>query len=510
MDNPKNKIYIPFLSFAALSFICGIFFSYIIKVSFFVLFLVALVILIAFIVFARKRIWNNILVSILFFLIGMIHSVSLNTAFADDIYNLAKFKLRDVSIEGIVISQVQESPYNKSFVFSCDKIGTDDFTSKVSGKIHVRFNKMLDIHYGDHLIIEGKISVLKDKGFYNKRLIRQGVKSVLYVDWRDWITFCGHKFSLNRLAIQTKDKLKKRFEGICYPVREFMIAFILGDREGLSKELYSVFKYTGTVHIIAISGLNIGIIIFILLIFLKALRIKQIPRFIITIIFLLFYAFVTGLTPSVVRAVVMGIIFLFSYIFKREYHLYNSLALSAAIILCIWPWQIFDVGFQLSFISVFFIVFIGSKILLISPKIKNRVLSFVYASFVVSLSAWIGTAPLVAYYFGIISFVSMLANIFIVFLATLITIAGFIYLMMSYLMPFCTKWFALSLEFLFMILMYLELFFKNFPLAYIFVDKPAISLLFIYYIIICFVFNTHNSSIGLYYGLYRRAINQKN
>ena len=134
-----------------------------------------------------------------------------------------------------------------------------------------------------------------------------------------------------------------------------MTAFILGDRSGLSKEVYSVFKYTGTVHILAISGLHIGIIIFLLLV----LRESG--------LFLLFYSFVTGLRPSVIRAVIMGTTFLLSFLVKKEYHVYNSLGLAAIIILAIWPWQVFDVGFQLSFLSVLSIIFLSPKLLAMLP-----------------------------------------------------------------------------------------------------------------------------------------------
>jgi competence protein ComEC len=219
------------------------------------------------------------------------------------------------------------------------------------------------------------------------------------------------------------------------------------------------------------------------------LRIKIKARFVITVLFLFFYSFITGLQSSVVRATIMGIIFLLSFIVKREYHVYNSLALAAMIILAIWPWQILDVGFQLSFISVLSIVYISPKILAIFPKFKNRILSLITASFVVSLAAFLGTAPLVAYYFGMVSLISMIANIFIVFLANFILIGGFIYLAISFCVPALLKWLALSLEFLTGILIYIALTFKNIPFSYFYVERFPVILLFFYYVLIIAFFS---------------------
>lgn len=485
------RLHIPFLSLAAISFILGIIFAYYLNINFVILYVLALLIL-ASLIFIKTQSVKNALIISAFFFVGALHQINFTTPQLDDIYYLAKTKLNKVSLKGVVASQIQESPFDKSFVFYPQNIKAGNFQSKVSGKVYVRFNKRIDLNYGDRLKIPGKLTVLKDKGYFNKRLIRQGIRCVLFVGRRDWITKEGQGgFSFRKLSFNVKENLKERFDNVVPPARDFLIAFILGDRSGLSKELYSVFKYTGTVHILAISGLHIGIVIFILLVFLKSLRIKQKPRFVITILFLFFYSFMTGLRPSVVRAVIMGTTFLLSFIVKREYHIYNSLALAAVIILGIWPWQIFDVGFQLSFISVLSIVFISPKILSLLPRLKNRFLYFVRASFAISLSAWLGATPLVAYYFGIVSVISAIANVFIVLLMPFIIAGGFIFLFMSFFIPILTKWLALSLEFIIGILIYLAICFKNIPFSYFYVERFAIFILFLYYALIIVFFNKH-------------------
>ncbi|MDD5618643.1 MAG: ComEC/Rec2 family competence protein [Candidatus Omnitrophica bacterium] len=206
----------------------------------------------------------------------------------------------------------------------------------------------------------------------------------------------------------------------------------------------------------------------------------------------------TGLRPSIVRAVVMGIVFLLSFLVEKEYHVYNSLALSAIIVLFIWPWQIFDIGFQLSYISVLSIVFISPKILSILPKPKNRFFYFLIVSLVVSFSTWLVTTPLVAYYFGIVSLISLVANLFVVPFTPFILAGGFIYLLASFIAPFLTKWFALSLEFMVDILVFLTIVFRNIPFAYFYIDKIDLWILFLYYPLIILLFNLWGYTIKKY------------
>lgn len=487
----KNLVYIPLLSLAAISFILGIVYAFYFKVSFIIFYLLAVAVLLFLAYVNKRQNGGDVLIVLALFLIGLLHQTNFAALPLDDIYYLSKLNLGRVTVEGTAASPVQRGPFNKSFVFYPRVIEIAGSKNKVSGKVYVRFNKWIDLNYGDQIIIQGKLADLKDKGYFNKSLIRQGINTILSVGKRDWIARTGQaRFSIKKTAFEVKEKLKQRFNNLSSPAKDILIAFILGNREGLSKEIYSVFRYTGTVHILAISGLHIGIIIFIFILFLKILRLKLKVRFVITVLFLLFYSFMTGLRPSVVRAVIMGITFLLSFIVKREYHIYNSLALAAMIILGIWPWQIFDVGFQLSFISVLSIVFIYPKILAVLPKVKNRFLSFIKASFVVSLSACIGTAPLVAYYFGMISPVSAIANIFIVALMPFILAGGFIYLFVSFFAPVFLKWFTLSIEFMVDLLIFLSVYFKNMPFSYFYVERFGIFMLFMYYGFILIFFNS--------------------
>lgn len=176
----------------------------------------------------------------------------------------------------------------------------------------------------------------------------------------------------------------------------------------------------------------------------------------------------SGASNPVVRATVMTILILSSYLFKREPDIYNSLAISAIFILLINPRQLFDIGFQLSFMSVISIVYIYPKIkaLLGIDYFKTKYLKWLIEGCLVSFSAWLGTMGLIAYYFGFFSPITVLANIFIVPLASFITLCGFSLMFFDLVSPVLAPFFAASAELAVALLLKINLFLIKLPYAY--------------------------------------------
>ena len=132
----------------------------------------------------------------------------------------------------------------------------------------------------------------------------------------------------------------------------FMRAILLGDRSELPKRLNESFRNSGTMHILAISGLNVALLAGAFLFLFKLLRLKREIYYILTMLSLIFLMVLTGSSASVVRATIMCIIFLTGKLLGRPVDAYNSLGTAALIILAINPKDLFDIGFQLSFIAV--------------------------------------------------------------------------------------------------------------------------------------------------------------
>jgi competence protein ComEC len=244
---------------------------------------------------------------------------------------------------------------------------------------------------------------------------------------------------------------------------------VLGEKKNIPAFVYNSMVKSGTVHILVVSGFNVVLVTFIIVLFLKIIRIPRVIRFYIATPLLIIYCLMTGASTPVVRATLMAVVFMFAYLVKRELDIYNSFALAAVFILAVNPNQLFDIGFQLSFASVISIVYLYPKIrLFLCPKIISLSLArYLVDGCLVSFSAWVGTAGFIAYYFKIISPITVLANIFVVPLASLITLCGFSLIMMELLFPPIAGFFAYSCEFIAMLLVVVNSLLIKLPGAYL-------------------------------------------
>lgn len=195
-------------------------------------------------------------------------------------------------------------------------------------------------------------------------------------------------------------------------------ALLLGEKGDLSTEIRDRFANAGAMHLLAVSGLHIGIIAFIILFFFK-----QFPRLfsnlsahIIVVILLWAYAYVTGLSPSVTRAVLMFSLLILSRLARGQYEPINVLAFSAFIVIVINPLVIYDIGFQLSYLAVLGIfIFYDRLAELLSTDYK--VINWLWQGTAIGLSAQLATAPLTLYYFHQFPNYFVISNLGIMLLA---------------------------------------------------------------------------------------------
>ncbi|GAB5398998.1 MAG: ComEC/Rec2 family competence protein [Aureisphaera sp.] len=178
-------------------------------------------------------------------------------------------------------------------------------------------------------------------------------------------------------------------------------ALVLGERRTLDKELYNNYAAAGAIHILAVSGLHVGILFLLFSWLLKPLDYFRKGKSIkaICIVLLLWgFAFLAGLSPSVVRAVTMFSCFALAKMINRPTNGFNTLALSYFILLLLQPRWLFHVGFQLSYLAVFFILWLQPNLYrLYRPR--TLVDRYLWGLITVTLSAQIGVGPLSLYYF---------------------------------------------------------------------------------------------------------------
>jgi competence protein ComEC len=281
------------------------------------------------------------------------------------------------------------------------------------------------------------------------------------------------------MVIASIDKyLDERYSG-------FLNAILVGDKSSLDSSLTDDFIRTGTVHVIAISGLNTALIAGMLMALFKFFRIKKKMNIMITSAAIIFYCFVAGANPPVVRATVMFVIIAIGYLIDRESDMLNSLAIAAFAILLWNPKELFDPSFQLSFASIAGIVLFTPGIEAILPNSKN----YFIKSIAVSLAAIISVAPIVARYFNIISPVALIANLVIVPALFVITVAAFVFLFFSFIgFSAPAACFAGALSFLTKTTFYLNHIFAMMPFSHIRLPAPPLPFIFAYYALMLLFF----------------------
>ena len=201
-------------------------------------------------------------------------------------------------------------------------------------------------------------------------------------------------------------------------------ALVLGVRSDITPELYQQYINAGAVHILAISGLHIGIITYLLTLFISLVvpAHRKGVKIALLLVFLLTYAAITGFSASVLRAVVMFGGYSIAYLAESRRARYDSLLFSAFILLLCKPTFLFEVGFQLSYMAVLSIALflpLGEKY-----RFENRFLNFFWDIIKVSIAAQIGVLPLSLYYFHQFAGLFLVTNILILPLLGIILSVG--------------------------------------------------------------------------------------
>jgi competence protein ComEC len=202
-------------------------------------------------------------------------------------------------------------------------------------------------------------------------------------------------------------------------------ALIIGDKQLLSDEIISAYSVAGAMHVLAVSGLHVGLVYAVLVFLFKPVNKRRSGKFVRTgIVFfgIWLYAALAAFSPSVCRACVMFSFVLLGELFGKKVNIYNSLAASAFFLLIINPYNIFEAGFQLSYCSVIAIVYF-QPLMNKTAYIRNKILKYIFALAMVSLAAQIGTSGLTIFYFHSFPNYFLITNILIIPLVTVIMFA---------------------------------------------------------------------------------------
>lgn len=508
--NKFNRLHI--ITLLVIAFIAGISFAYFSRINFWSSFLSCAVFLILALLFIQNSFRFLILLTLSFFSLGSTSYAGCNIRPADHITNIFKPQSGQVIITGTVISQPSVGQRRSQLIVLSKTLCQGALGARVSGKILVRsrpgFLKGLAI--ADVVRLQGKL--YKPYNFdraglglgqsfdYRAFLERQDIHLIMSINNNDGLRIIGE--DKGYLFLKMVYRLRQRLNDILFAYlpqlpATFYSAIILGEKGQFYPQLREIFVQTGTVHILAISGLNIGIVSVILFLFLKAIGFKRRVRLIVCLFSLPLYCLLTGASSPVLRATIMAIFLIIGLLLERESSLYNSLALAAFVILLFDPLSLFDISFQLTFMSVVFMVLFNSDITrLLSSYVRKMIpqrflkdeglpwfLHAIIVTISVTLVASLGVEPLILYYFKMVTPLALLTNVIVVPTLTIITALGFAFLLCVFLIPPLAAVFAVPAGMAAAILIQIIAFFSRLPGAYIYLDlKMNLLTIFLSYL----------------------------
>ena len=346
-----------------------------------------------------KKLYKILLILLVFFFAGngmyFIGSTTFNV----------KSWTQPVSVVGRISDDIENRGYSLSVVLDDVKINGES-----SHNIRLEIENYGEINVGDIVAFEGKLT--KSKMFnlesFNSADYRAGVRYCASVDFDDLVAGEGFLKFDEKVRLAVKESLYKNMSeknaGISFAV-------LFGDKSDVDEGTQNAYKTSGIIHVLTVSGLHVGFLTSLLYFVLKLCKANKYVRLIITTIFIIFYAYLCGFTPSVLRAGIMAVVLMLSKIFERRYDSLNSLGVAGFIICLFSPLSALDIGFQMSFFCVAGIIILAPTITkFLSKFIPNKIASLI----ALSISAQIGIIPFTANFFATLNILSVFANLLVV------------------------------------------------------------------------------------------------
>ncbi|RKS01518.1 ComEC/Rec2 family competence protein [Flavobacterium sp. 102] len=336
-------------------------------------------------------------------------------------------------IKLVVHEKLKSTPKNSRYVSVIHTIDNRQSFGKIILNIR-KPNQIEDFPIGSHVKVTG--SIYKSKNPFNpnqfdygKYLENQEIYAQVYIDEKQ-MTIGKFESTLWSGFSNFRTKIIQNLKTSRFKTEELniMIAFLLGQQQDISPEVLKDYQLAGAVHILSVSGLHVGFILLFVTFLLKPMantKRNAVIKLIIILLSLWSYGILAGLAPSVVRSVTM-----FSFVavgnhFRRTVNNFHTLLVSMLLILLWKPSFLFDIGFQLSYLALFFILWLQPLLSEIwQPKYK--ITQYIWDIVTVSFAAQIGTMPLSLYYFHQFPGLFFVTNIIVLPLLGIIMIVGLI------------------------------------------------------------------------------------
>ena len=366
--------------------------------------------------------------------------------------------------------------------------GIDYKIKKSSNKttIYIKGKEKLVINYydeleesiglGDEILATGNLKVPSNNTIPNQFNYRK----YLYYN-RIYYTLTAKEISKvannTNIIYYIKDKIAKRISKITY-ANEYLKIFILGDTSELSEEISKSYQQNGVSHLFSISGMHISLFATIILYFLKRISYNNYYNYSIVILFLIFYSLLVGSSPSVIRSLIMYILFSLNKLFNLKIKSLDIMCLILIIMLLINPYYIYNISFQYSYLISFSLVLFSYKL----KSIKNKLTKSLY----ISLISFLVSFPICIYNFYQANFFSIILNIILI---PFVSIIVFPLSLVCFVIPKL----SIFLNIVISIMQSLSLIIYKYKIGIIIFSKPSIYIIILYYLFIyLFLYNKRN------------------
>lgn len=346
----------------------------------------------------------------------------------------------EVNLKIVLVERWKPTLKNNRFVAEVYSLNN----TSSSGKILVNFRKdksSTDFKIGMRLGIHSRIQSLQkplnpDQFDYGSFLKNKSIFGQVYVDDSSLVIFSNKRKDLYYYSAIFRNRVIENLKKSHFNEKELGVvhALILGQRQDLDPSILQDYQYAGAIHILSVSGLHVGFVLLFLnylLNFLPNTNRFRVFKVVIIILILWCFALVAGFTPSVVRSVTMFSFVAIGMYMKRKTYIFYTFYCSIFLILLFEPSFLFDVGFQLSYMALFFILWLQPELVKMW-KPGNKVGNHFWQVFTITLAAQLGTMPLSLYYFHQFPGLFFVTNLLIMFLMTVIMGVGLFFVLIAF------------------------------------------------------------------------------
>lgn len=362
----------------------------------------------------------------------------------------------ETNIEGIVYKKKKTSKKITLYLAAKEKIIINYYTED-----------NIDISLGDKIEVTGTLKNPSNNTIFNLF----NYKKYLYYNDIHYIMTAS---SINKISNNTniiyylREKISSRIDNI-YKSNAYIKIFILGDNSLLDDETNESYRQNGISHLFSISGMHISLFASIILFVLKRISYNNYYNYGMIILFLLMYTLLVGSSPSVIRSLIMYILFSINKVLHLKIKNIDIMLIVLIIMLLINPYFLYNISFQYSYLISFTLVLFSYKL----KKIKNNILKSLY----ISLISFLVSFPICIYNFYQVNIISILLNLLVIPLVNIfifpLSLISFIIPKISYILSLFTS-----------ILQYISMFIYKYDLGVINFSKPSIFMIIIYYIFI--------------------------